>query len=258
MGVVGVMGATGTMGPWVLWATPGVPGSMGAMGAPGQAGGPGPTGARGAAGPAGPTGATGTAAAQGLVNQVVGHRSSILKIVCETAAGVSHGTGTKTPDGFVITAQHVMEGCTAVQFFSEGVDVGGAANVFQPVAGRDLVVLGDIEWNAKGTALAGVPFFEGYRPKIGDTTLLASYPGAILSDVQFSLGQVTDDDVLSSIETARKAYWSGAFMTDSDGTHGLSGGPMFDQAGRWVAIVVAQFENPDPVDLRIMIPIRFQ
>lgn len=258
MGAMGMTGAVGTMGAM------GAMGAMGTMGEPGQAGPAGAAGPAGTAGPSGQQGANGTVAARDLINKVVAYRSSILSILCGNGF---HGSGTKTTNGLVVTAAHVADGCaTSIGFYADGVQMGGGGTPSQPVAGRDLVVISNITWTAEGKAVPGVPAYEGLKPVIGEATVLASYPGVILSDIQFSLGLVTDDDVTESIAVAQvlsgqpqdPVYWSGAFMTDSDGTHGSSGAPMFDDAGRWVAIIVGQFEGDSPVDLRIMIPLRFK
>jgi hypothetical protein len=210
-------------------------------------------------GPAGQPGANGTVAARDLIAKVVAYRSSILDVVCTSNA--THGTGTKTMNGQIITAAHVMAGCTAAEYYGEGILVGAGGAFAPPVANRDLTIIGSINWTAFGLLIPGVPAWAGYTPSIGEATVLASYPATILSDIQFSLGLVTDDNVVNSLPADFPTSWSGAFQTDSAGGQGSSGGPMFNQAGQWVAILVGQWgaDGVAPlVDLRILIPIRFQ
>jgi hypothetical protein len=261
----GTTGATGAAGPMGVMGVPGVPGPMGSstgvMGAMGVPGAIGPAGPPGPAGQTGQTGVSGSAASRDLIAKAVAYRSSILSIRCTVAAGESFGSGTKTTNGLIVTASHVMEGCMTAGFYAEGTLVGGGGSYAEPIVGRDLAVIGNITWTAAGAAIAGVPSYEGYLPTIGEPTVLASYPGAVSSDIQFSLGLVTDDNVLTSFPSAQAmSYWSGAFMTNADGTHGSSGAPMFDQSGRWVAINVGQFEGGgfSAVDLRIVIPLKFR
>jgi hypothetical protein len=247
MGVMGVMGTMGTIGP----AT----GVMGAMGIPGAAGPAGPAGQTGA------TGASGSAGARELVARALPFRGSILDIECDTAAGSTRGTGTKTTNGLIVTAFHVVNGCTASAFVAEGgVQVGGGGSFFQPVAGRDLAIIQGITWSPAGAALAGVPALEGVHPSIGDPTLLVSYPGAITNDLQFTVATVADDDVVSSLEPALRTFWSSAFSADVSTEHGSSGGPVFNQAGQWVGILVGGLLFPPSSEafLKVVIPIRFR
>lgn len=256
MGVMGSMGAMGAAGPAGETGFTGMAGATGPAGATGYTGMTGATGPAGPAGPAGATGASATAAARDLVAKVVAYRSSILDVIC--TSNNTHGSGTKTPNGLVVTAFHVMDGCTKVEYYAEGQQLVGAGGLYeQPIAGRDLALVSQITWTAQGAAIPGVPNYAGlWTPTIGAATVLASYPGSLLSDIQFSYGLVTDESI--TLSAADAVFWSGAFITDSDGTHGSSGAPMFDDAGRWVAIVVGQIEEPYVIDLRIMIPLRFK
>lgn len=243
--VVFFIGAPGPMGSST--------GVMGIMGVPGTAG---------PAGPAGQMGTSGGAAAHDLLTKVLPFRGSIIDIECDFAGGATgRGTGTKTTNGLIVTAFHVVDGCTAVAFVAEGVQVGAGGNYYQPVAGRDLAVIQNIGWTTSGAALAGVPGVVGAHPSIGDAMLLVSYPALITNDLQFTAANVSDDDIVPSLASELQTFWSDAYGVDVAAAHGSSGAPVFSPAGLWVGILVGGLDGPPPFTeyfLKVVIPIRYQ
>jgi len=207
----------------------------------------------------GAPGASGAAAARDLVAKVLAFRSAVVNVKCR-APTAGHGSGTKTTNGLIVTAFHVVDGCTSAEYYAEGKLVGAGGMYAAPVLGRDLAVISSINWTPDGGAIPGVAAYDNVKPTIGDATVLASYPADVEADIQFAWGLVTDDDVTTSLPGDFQTKWSGAFTTDSAGAQGSSGGPMFDKDGRWVGILVGQWGangNTD-VDLRILIPLKFK
>jgi len=261
-GLVGEAGPTGAVGPT------GLPGPTGAAGAIG------PTGPAGAADPAGTDEPLGSAAAESragtgsnfieqLANGVEAQSEAVLAVVCTDAeGGTSYGTGTKTSDGDVITAFHVVNGCTALNIihgsFLDPVLLASAQAPFngeQPIPGRDLVVLHDLVWTAAGDALTGIEPAWERDVHLGELTMTVGFP-AFFFDAQFASGFVMSTSLDQTLALfGRDVEWSSAFTTDAATAGGASGGPVFDETGQWFAIHVGA-SNDAALELSIQIPMR--
>lgn len=233
---------------------------MGAMGLPGPAG------------PAGPPGKDGVGMAQTLqavLDKIVPKRGAILNVVCRKpcppmpAMGqcgadgktYSRGTGTRITGGDVLTAHHVTEFSEECQIGSEdGILLGRAGMIVEPVAGRDLVVLKAISWNDAGSRLPEFDYVKGYTPPLGELVVFASYPAGLSRDLQISFGYVTDPKVAGSFSDKYRTYWTGAWACDAAATHGSSGGPAFNSKGELVGVIVGQ-PGDDALKLKFVLPV---
>jgi S1-C subfamily serine protease len=167
----------------------------------------------------------------------------------------SRGTGAKLATGDVLTAHHVAENAIGCVLNGEdGVTVGQASQVNQPVAGRDLVHVTDITWTPAGLALPGFEVKKAATPAVGALVLMASFPGAITRSLQLTFGYVTSSNVTASLPLDYRSYWSAAWSSDNASTNGSSGGPVFDSNGDLIAIVVGR-PNDDSLDLRFSLPL---
>jgi S1-C subfamily serine protease len=174
---------------------------------------------------------------------------------------MSYGSGTKTPDGRVITAFHVIDGCASLSYAQGLLSTtslrGTSATIryTQPLAGRDLVILESIHWNAKGAALAGIePVFD-YAVSLGELTMTVGFPGYFF-EPQLSPGFVTQVAIPKTLVLfMRTVDWAGAFVTDAASSGGGSGGPVFDALGRFVAIHVGSSDD-DGLELSIQLPLK--
>jgi S1-C subfamily serine protease len=250
-------------------------GEVGPRGAPGATGATGPTGADadGLADAAGAQGATaaalesaaspGSSFIEQLANRVELQSHAVLAVVCTDAeGGTSYGTGTKTPDGDVITAFHVVNGCTALSLiagsFLDPVLLASAEAPFdaeQPIAGRDLVVLRSLDWTPTGDALTGIEPAWERDVHLGELTMTVGFP-SFFFDAQFASGFVMSASLDQTLTLfGRDVEWSSAFTTDAATAGGASGGPVFDEAGQWFGIHVGASSDP-ALELSIQIPLK--
>jgi S1-C subfamily serine protease len=188
---------------------------------------------------------------------------AVLAVVCTDAeGGTSYGTGTKTPDGDVITAFHVVNGCTSLNIihgsYLDPVPLASAEAPFdseQPIPGRDLVVLHDLDWTAAGDALTGIEPAWERDVRLGELTMTVGFP-SFFFDAQFASGFVMAASLDQTLELfGRDVEWSHAFTTDAATAGGASGGPVFDETGQWFGIHVGASSDP-ALELSIQLPLR--
>jgi S1-C subfamily serine protease len=184
-------------------------------------------------------------------------------VFCTTDGDITgYGTATKTLDGSVITAFHVIDGCSSLTFTQgsplDPVVLGTALGPFdavQPLEGRDLAIVGEISWTEAGLALAGLDPIWDFTAELGELTLTVGMP-AFFFDAQFAPGFITSPTLENSLEYfGRTIEWSEAFVTDAATAGGASGGPVFDSDGRWVGIHVGA-STDTALELSIQIPLR--
>jgi len=249
------------------------------MGPPGIQGEPGRDGAVGAQGPRGEPGAIvtsdgGTLTLQGspygggvdvanVVGGIAKDADAVVIVQCTSdGESFSFGTGTKTASGTVLTAHHVVEDAPDCDVFSEA-PVRHLGSVVEAVqhGERDQMEL-IMEWNDHGAAIEGLePFFETL-PVLGDFLVIIGHPGVgsnLALEHQYTTGYVTSASASETLNNlARGAYWSQGYITDAVAWHGNSGGPVFNEYGEWIGLLVGSLNggssNTGP-DLTIAIPL---
>jgi len=213
--------------------TDGKDGNNGLPGVNGKEGVNGKDGPAGKAGTNGIDGSPGKSAAQQLTDilqKIIPNQASILDIECFSNS--TRGSGTKLSDGRVLTAFHVISGCTSVGYYSQGklVGVGG---LYSQDGTRDIARIGAVNWNTDGLALKGYVEVKGHLPAVGDLTVTGSYPADLYDDLQLSSGYVTD----SSYEFLTYG-WTTGMITDAATAGGSSGAPVFNKGGDLIGIHV--------------------
>jgi S1-C subfamily serine protease len=248
----------------------GLPGERGEPGEPGRDGAQGIQGERGEVGAPGERGAPGLVGLNGVdaldVTNVIGlvaESAEALVIIQCTRDGDSFrlGSGTKTEQGTVLTAEHVVSGMTSCDVLSEApITTLGTATAFTQAGDRDQVEL-TMAWSDAGEEVVGlVPQF-GVQPEVGDFVLVVGHPGvggSIFLEHQYTTGYVSSADPEGTLRALGFGdYWSGGYATDAVAWHGNSGGPVFDDQGNWIGMLVGAFNggarNEGP-DLTLVIP----
>ena len=142
----------------------------------------------------------------------------------------STGTGfVVTREGYVITNFHVVDGCTAL--FTER---PGQRQAFSSVASDPKTDLALLKLARSGEPFA--TFRAGRGPGLGESVLAAGFPlrGILASTLNVTAGNIS---ALAGIGDDATEYQITAPVQP-----GNSGGPLFDQSGNVVGIVVAKLD----------------
>jgi S1-C subfamily serine protease len=199
----------------------------------------GPSGSSGPQGPAGNPGTNGMPgvsfqeATRKLLELLQPKRTSVVDLIC----GGGSGTGTRIGEDTVITAFHVIEGETSCVVRSNGLQVAVGGMMSRSPSGRDIGYIKNLNFNS--TVPVVVPA-KGAQPMVGDMLVLLSHPSDLRSDLQTSLGFVTDDNAQSSLGSMG-TEWRDAIISDMAAGPGSSGGPIFNSVGDFVGIHVGGF-----------------
>ncbi len=158
---------------------------------------------------------------------------------------VASGTGfIVTPDGYILTNKHVIEGATKVTVAIEGREY--EAEVVASLPDNDIALL---KIDAHG--LPTVTLGDSDTVDIGDTVYAIGCPVGVCGTV--TMGRVANLGVASK---TREGVLRGLIMLDLTITHGSSGGPLLNERGEVIGIttagVVAQEE---PTGFGLAIPI---
>ncbi len=176
--------------------------------------------------------------------------AGVSKIACEAktsvqagrdaadAPQISSGTAWLGPKGYLVTANHVVEGGAAFALFQDGKEVGRAELVLTDPA-NDLAVLRP---KLAGGARPAIPFAEA-PALLGERVFTLGYPapGELGLSIKMTSGEVSalrGDDVASHrTDDVRLLQISVPIQP------GNSGGPLIDPAGRAVGVVVSGFSG---------------
>jgi S1-C subfamily serine protease len=257
----GPMGPMGPEGPAGETGEPGAPGADGATGARGEKGDSGDRGDMGLQGLRGEPGDDGV----DVVNSVgrIAEKASALVIVQCSEDGESFrlGSGTKTAYGTVITAEHVIDDMTSCDIYSEApITLLGRATNFEQQGNRDQAEL-DVDWTQAGEGIQGLIPELGVQPEVGSFVVVVGHPGvgaSIFLEHQYTTGYVTSADPGTTLDNLGWGrYWEHGYATDAVAWHGNSGGPVFDEDGVWIGILVGAFngsERNEGPDLSLVLP----
>jgi S1-C subfamily serine protease len=159
-------------------------------------------------------------------------------IVNSGESGTFVGTGWLGPKGYMITANHVIEGATKLELAYDGKVIGTAEVVVADPA-NDIAILRPI--------LPGAPHrfipFEAVSSKLGDRVFTLGYPAP---DVLGMALKMTSGEVsaTSGNDAASGRMDDARFMQVSIPIHsGNSGGPVIDSQGRAVGIVISKMNK---------------
>ena len=168
----------------------------------------------------------------GLAKKVL---PSVVTISMRAGAGTSLGSGfVVSPDGHVITNNHVIEGGTgnAVIRFGDGTVAQGSVLGSDPEA--DVAVLKIDTSGLPADQLVPVEFGDSEQVQVGDPVVAVGAPLGLASTVTYGIVSYLDRPIRTS-EGGTARYYA-AIQTDAAVNQGNSGGPLFDAGGRVIGI----------------------
>lgn len=178
------------------------------------------------------------------------------------------GSGTKTADGNVITAFHVVNDDTLLyagsQIYSADMIFLGSSSSNTQNSSRDQATM-NVAWNATGNAITGLTPRLNVSVDTGDLVVVVGHPGVydtLSFEAQYTSGFVTADDASLTLSTPTfnaATFWSGGYVVDAVAWHGNSGGPVFNELGEWIGMLVGAYNGGDTnqgPDLSVVIPIQ--
>jgi S1-C subfamily serine protease len=146
--------------------------------------------------------------------------------------------------------------------FSEApIKLLGTATHFTQVGERDQAEL-EVTWTEDGEAIEGLVPELGVQPEVGTFVVVVGHPGvgtSIFLEHQYTTGYVTSADPSETLDNLGWGdYWERGYATDAVAWHGNSGGPVFDEDGIWIGILVGAFnggEKNEGPDLSLVLPL---
>lgn len=153
----------------------------------------------------------------------------------EDEGGTFVGTGWLGPKGYVITANHVIEGATLLELARDGKVVGRAELVVADPA-NDVAILKPLKPLPTRTAIA----FSAAPAQLGERVFTLGYPApdALGVSLKMTSGEVS---AMAGNDAATGRRDDARFLQVSMPIHsGNSGGPVIDDQGRAVGIVISK------------------
>jgi putative serine protease PepD len=189
----------------------------------------------------------------GVVKKVL---PSVVTIRVRSGNGFSLGSGfIVSPDGYVITNDHVVSGSTgsATVTFSDASTASGKVVGADPES--DVAVLKLDQGNLKP-----IEFGDSDAVQVGDPVLAFGSPLALANTVTYGIVSALDRPVEAGEPGGLTRYYA-AIQTDAAVNHGNSGGPLVDASGRVIGInsviksLASDEEQAGNVGLAFAIPI---
>jgi len=186
--------------------------------------------------------------AQGLPSS----SASVVRVTCRVGAQESVGTGfVWSRPNLIVTALHVVAGCTSLEVFSETLKAAAKAEVDRVLREGDLALIRVTGTFADAAGRELVPLKSGTAPNVKEEHLIVGYPRGVKTrqgdDIRFSLvdaQQPTLSDLFKSeAEFTRLVgnqgyplYVSKIWRVSSTIQPGHSGAPILDKTGNVIGI----------------------
>jgi len=168
----------------------------------------------------------------GLAKKVL---PSVVTINVRSGEGAAIGSGfVVSPDGYVITNNHVVEGATgnAIVRFTDG--QVATASIVGSDTEADVSVIKIDKSGLPDNEIVPVEIGNSDDVQVGDPVLAIGAPLGLNSTVTYGIVSYIDRPIHTS-EGGTARYYA-AIQTDAAVNQGNSGGPLFDAAGRVVGI----------------------
>lgn len=183
--------------------------------------------------------------------------NAVLDIECTDGVNSGRGTGTKAYSNAIITAAHVVAGMTSCIYYKGNTAVASGGTIAYSALGRDLAMIINPNPGNTWSSIERIPpvSIDPTTLYIGQMLLLVSYPLDIVNDRQYTFGFITDDNVDNSLTGSYSTLWDDAFTTDMAAAAGSSGGPVFDEEGKFIAIHVGGYGS-EGLELNYTLPLK--
>jgi len=146
-------------------------------------------------------------------------------------SGFSLGSGfIASPDGYVITNDHVVEGEHGATTVTFGDDTTVSAKLIGVDQESDVAVV-----KVDKTGLPAVQFGDSDQVAVGDPVLAMGSPLALTNTVTSGIVSALDRTIEADEPGGPTRYYA-AIQTDAAVNHGNSGGPLVDAGGRVIGI----------------------
>jgi serine protease Do len=194
--------------------------------------------------------AAASAPASGLAAVVANARKSVVTVDVQGVAGFGRGgfqvqtSGSGSgvivsTDGYILTAQHVVEGATSVSVTLED----GSTHDATVIAASSTADAALIKISATG--LTAAPLAPQSAVAVGDAVLVIGNPlGQYADSVSMGIISGTDRSIqVADMATQTEITRNGLIQTDAAVNEGNSGGPLMDTQGRVLGLVTATATN---------------
>jgi putative serine protease PepD len=181
---------------------------------------------------------------------------SVVTVKVGTSGGFSLGSGfIASPDGYVITNDHVVEGQRGETTVTFSDDTTVDAKLVGADQESDVAVL-----KLDKTGLPAVQFGDSDQVAVGDPVLAMGSPLALTNTVTSGIVSALDRTIEADEPGGPTRYYA-AIQTDAAVNHGNSGGPLVDAGGRVIGInsvirsLASDSDNAGNIGLAFAIPI---
>jgi putative serine protease PepD len=181
---------------------------------------------------------------------------SVVTVKVGTDSGFSLGSGfIASPDGYIITNDHVVEGQHGATTVTFSDDTTVSAKLVGVDEESDVAVL-----KLDRTGLPAVQFGDSDQVAVGDPVLAMGSPLALTNTVTSGIVSALDRTIEADEPGGPTRYYA-AIQTDAAVNHGNSGGPLVDSGGRVIGInsvirsLASDSDNAGNIGLAFAIPI---
>jgi putative serine protease PepD len=156
---------------------------------------------------------------------------SVVTVRVDSDFGSAIGSGfIVTPDGYVVTNDHVIDGLTGNATITFSNSTTAPAKLVGTDPESDIAVL-----KLDKTGLPAVTFGDSDSIAVGDPVLAVGAPLDLPETVTYGIISALHRPLEISSGSGPTRYYS-AIQTDASINHGNSGGPLFDTAGRVIGV----------------------
>ncbi|HEX3027433.1 MAG TPA: trypsin-like peptidase domain-containing protein [Clostridia bacterium] len=171
----------------------------------------------------------------------------VISYSLQSVEAAAEGTGIiMSPDGYIITNEHVIDGADKVSVvLSDKTEI--AAKVVGKDLRTDLAVL-----KITKTGLTAATFGDSSKLQVGDTAVAIGNPGGV------ELADTVTQGIISALNrtvTSENGYTQSCIQTDASINPGNSGGPLVNVYGQIVGITSSKIADVDYEGIGFAIPI---
>jgi len=158
-----------------------------------------------------------------------------------------------SPDGYILTNYHVVEGATEVEvWLQDGTTLKATVVDYSPTwdaGGQDIALL-----KVAASHLAALPLGDSSGVGLYEEIVVIGYP------LTFALGVALNASGGHVTSFRELPGWPKVFQIDAAVNHGNSGGPLLDESGRGIGIVTSgyvQLNEEDVQGVNFAVPINY-